>query len=405
MADVATAATPHGLRTRLAAAEARDRAKQRRASSSCPTQKRRAGSSPTSPASSSTATPTASPTVEGLRARRRRAPATSRSSCRWPRRPPSIAELRAASGSARSCPATTRSSPATRPRWRDGVLRLRARRRAARRSRSSSRSPGRAGAEIELAGADRARGGRRGRGLGALRVGRSRGRRPLQRRRRAGRRRRRQPALRLRAGALRRRAGCSRTQRAEVGRDANLDWVALGFGSARGKVRMETKLAGRGSSAKVTGAYAGDGDQHLDYDTTQEHARRGHDLRPRLPRRARRPGDRGLARDDPRRPGRPAHRRLPGEPQPAALDRGPRRRDPRPRDRGRRRPLHARRRGRPGRRRAALLPALARAVRRPRPSGWSSRASSRSWSSARTRARSARRSRERLETRLAELLA
>ena len=62
------------------------------------------------------------------------------------------------------------------------------------------------------------------------------------------------------------------TQRAEVGRDANLDWLALGFGSARGKVRMETKLAGRGSSARVTGAYAGDGRQHLDYDTTQEHA-------------------------------------------------------------------------------------------------------------------------------------
>ena len=62
------------------------------------------------------------------------------------------------------------------------------------------------------------------------------------------------------------------TQRAEVGRDASLEWVALGFGSARGKVRMETKLAGRGSSAKVTGAYAGLGTQHLDYDTTQEHA-------------------------------------------------------------------------------------------------------------------------------------
>jgi len=62
------------------------------------------------------------------------------------------------------------------------------------------------------------------------------------------------------------------TQRAEVERDATLEWVSLGFGSARGKVRMETKLAGRGSSAKVTGAYAGDGTQHLDYDTTQEHA-------------------------------------------------------------------------------------------------------------------------------------
>ncbi len=62
------------------------------------------------------------------------------------------------------------------------------------------------------------------------------------------------------------------TQRAEIGRDANLEWVALGFGSARGKIRMETKLAGRGSSAKVTGAYAGIGNQRLDYDTTQEHA-------------------------------------------------------------------------------------------------------------------------------------
>jgi Fe-S cluster assembly protein SufD len=62
------------------------------------------------------------------------------------------------------------------------------------------------------------------------------------------------------------------TQRAEVERDASLDWVALGFGSARGKVRMETRLAGQGSSARVTGAYAGAGSQHLDFDTTQEHA-------------------------------------------------------------------------------------------------------------------------------------
>jgi Fe-S cluster assembly protein SufD len=62
------------------------------------------------------------------------------------------------------------------------------------------------------------------------------------------------------------------SQRAEVQRDGSLDWVALGFGSGRGKVRMETKLAGPGSSAKVTGAYAGHARQHLDFDTTQEHA-------------------------------------------------------------------------------------------------------------------------------------
>jgi len=35
---------------------------------------------------------------------------------------------------------------------------------------------------------------------------------------------------------------------------------------------METKLAGPGASARVTGAYAGTGAQHLDFDTTQEHA-------------------------------------------------------------------------------------------------------------------------------------
>jgi Fe-S cluster assembly protein SufD len=62
------------------------------------------------------------------------------------------------------------------------------------------------------------------------------------------------------------------TQRAQVERDGRLDWTALGFGSARGKVRMETNLAGPGSEARVTGGYAGGRGQHLDYDTTQEHA-------------------------------------------------------------------------------------------------------------------------------------
>ena len=61
-------------------------------------------------------------------------------------------------------------------------------------------------------------------------------------------------------------------QRAEVGRDASLDWVALGFGSTGGHVRMETRLAGEGADARVTGAYASHGRQHIDFDTTQEHA-------------------------------------------------------------------------------------------------------------------------------------
>ena len=62
------------------------------------------------------------------------------------------------------------------------------------------------------------------------------------------------------------------THRAEVARDGVLDWVALGFGSGAGRVRMETRLGGPGAEARVTGAYAAGGRQHLDFDTTQEHA-------------------------------------------------------------------------------------------------------------------------------------
>jgi Fe-S cluster assembly protein SufD len=62
------------------------------------------------------------------------------------------------------------------------------------------------------------------------------------------------------------------TQRARVGRDASLDWVVLGFGGANGKVFQNTILDGPGATGKVTGAYATRGRQHLDFDTTQEHA-------------------------------------------------------------------------------------------------------------------------------------
>jgi Fe-S cluster assembly protein SufD len=61
------------------------------------------------------------------------------------------------------------------------------------------------------------------------------------------------------------------TQRAEVARDGQLNWAAVAFGSAKGKVRMDTLLAGEGAHAKVTGAYAPHARQHLDFDTTQEH--------------------------------------------------------------------------------------------------------------------------------------
>jgi Fe-S cluster assembly protein SufD len=62
------------------------------------------------------------------------------------------------------------------------------------------------------------------------------------------------------------------THRAQVERDAELDWIAGGFGSKRGKTWIHNDLTGPGATSRVTGAYFADGDQHLDYDTFQEHA-------------------------------------------------------------------------------------------------------------------------------------
>jgi Fe-S cluster assembly protein SufD len=61
------------------------------------------------------------------------------------------------------------------------------------------------------------------------------------------------------------------THHARVERDAELDWVTGGFGSKKGKTRIQNDLAGQGATSRVTGAYFADGTQHLDYDTFQEH--------------------------------------------------------------------------------------------------------------------------------------
>jgi Fe-S cluster assembly protein SufD len=60
--------------------------------------------------------------------------------------------------------------------------------------------------------------------------------------------------------------------RALLQRESELDWVLGGFGSKRGKVWIENDLVGPGATSRVTGAYFADGEQHLDYDTFQEHA-------------------------------------------------------------------------------------------------------------------------------------
>ena len=36
-------------------------------------------------------------------------------------------------------------------------------------------------------------------------------------------------------------------------------------------MRIQNDLAGQGATSRVTGAYFADGEQHLDYDTFQEH--------------------------------------------------------------------------------------------------------------------------------------
>jgi Fe-S cluster assembly protein SufD len=59
---------------------------------------------------------------------------------------------------------------------------------------------------------------------------------------------------------------------ARVERDAELDWVAGGFGSKKGKVWIQNDLTGPGATSRVTGAYFADATQHLDYDTYQLHS-------------------------------------------------------------------------------------------------------------------------------------
>ena len=60
--------------------------------------------------------------------------------------------------------------------------------------------------------------------------------------------------------------------RAEIARDATLRWLSLGLGGKLGKARQESRLGGPGSTVRATGIYALGERQHLDLDTTQEHA-------------------------------------------------------------------------------------------------------------------------------------
>jgi len=71
---------------------------------------------------------------------------------------------------------------------------------------------------------------------------------------------------------LSRRAWHFAHQRARLERDSQLDWVHAGLGSKKSKTWISNDLSGAGATSRVTGVYLGDGLQHLDFDTYQEHA-------------------------------------------------------------------------------------------------------------------------------------
>ncbi len=60
--------------------------------------------------------------------------------------------------------------------------------------------------------------------------------------------------------------------RAEISKDATLRWASLALGGKLGKARQEARLNGPGSTVQVTGVSVLSGTQHLDLDTSQEHA-------------------------------------------------------------------------------------------------------------------------------------
>jgi Fe-S cluster assembly protein SufD len=61
------------------------------------------------------------------------------------------------------------------------------------------------------------------------------------------------------------------TQRASVGRDGQLDWIAGTLGSRLTKAFMELDLNGQGSWGRMSGMYFTHDRQHLDLDTQQNH--------------------------------------------------------------------------------------------------------------------------------------
>ncbi len=199
--------------------------------------------------------------------------------------------------------------------------------------------PGQARHDVAPPHVDRAGGGRRGRGLGPGLLLPRRGRRSSTASSRSSSATTRRCTTSAPSRSTRR-PGSSAPSAPSSPSDAQLDWTTLGFGGGNGKVFLESTLDGRvarqGHRRLRRARPPAPGLRHARGSTRRRTRRQ----RPRLPRPHQRPLVGRLARDDQGRPGRPAHRRLPGGPQPPARQEGPRRRDPGPGDPRRRRPLH-----------------------------------------------------------------
>jgi Fe-S cluster assembly protein SufD len=62
------------------------------------------------------------------------------------------------------------------------------------------------------------------------------------------------------------------TQRSTVDADATLTATAAAFGGAYARLRTDCRLAGRGATGNLRAVWFGEGDQHLDFRTFQDHA-------------------------------------------------------------------------------------------------------------------------------------
>lgn len=64
-------------------------------------------------------------------------------------------------------------------------------------------------------------------------------------------------------------------QRARVGQDADLRTLGVAFGATLARAEVETILAEDGGSSEMLGVYFGDGDQHIDHRSIQDHVGSG----------------------------------------------------------------------------------------------------------------------------------